>query len=99
MTPGTVDKVYFDPKGGNSIVIKSPDGITTYYAHCDTTNVQPGDAVDSDTVIGTVGNTGDVHAQSTGPHIHLQVWNNGQLVDPSTYFTTPPVNHSSTGTS
>ena len=94
MTPGTVDKVYFDPKGGNSIVIKSPDGISTYYAHCDTTNVKVGDPVDSDTQIGTVGNSGDAHAQSTGPHIHLQVWSNGQIQDPATYFSVPPYNHS-----
>ena len=81
-----------DPEGGNVIYIMSPDGVMTYYAHCDQVNVKPGDIVDSDTVIGTVGTSGN--AKDTGPHLHFQVWSNGQIQDPAVYFPVPPYNHS-----
>jgi hypothetical protein len=92
MAPGTVAKVGVDPKGGNFITIKSDSGVSTYYAHCDQINVKPGDPVDSDTVIGTVGNTGN--ARFTGPHLHFEVSSNGQKQDPAVYFTVPPYNQS-----
>lgn len=58
---------------GNYIVVrgKAADGTEyrTYYAHLSKINVSVGQAVDENTIIGAVGNTGC----STGAHLHLEL--------------------------
>lgn len=56
---------------GNLIIIKHPNGTTTFYAHlkADGILVSQGQAVGQGTVIGYVGSTG----RSTGPHLHFEV--------------------------
>lgn len=84
---GIVTNVGTDPMGGNIVNIKHDKGVTTYYAHLGTTQVQKGQAVTKDTAIGTIGDTGN--AKGTFPHCHFQVWNNGQLANPGSFFTVP----------
>jgi murein DD-endopeptidase MepM/ murein hydrolase activator NlpD len=67
-------------KGGNTVNIEHADNVKTYYAHLGTVSVHKGDKVTKDTVIGTVGNSGN--ASVTAPHLHFQVWQNGQLKNP-----------------
>ena len=66
------------PLRGNTTVIDHGWGLYTLYAHQRETLIQPGEAVASGQVIGTVGSTG----RSTGPHLHWEVWLNGVTVDP-----------------
>lgn len=87
MAPGVVTNVGTDPKGGNIINITHANNVKTYYAHLGTVTVHKGDKVDNNTVIGTIGNTGN--ARLAWPHLHLQVWKDGQLQDPATFFTVP----------
>jgi murein DD-endopeptidase MepM/ murein hydrolase activator NlpD len=87
ITEGVVSNVGSDGKGGNIIIIVHPGQIKTYYAHLGTAKVQKGDKVTKETVIGTVGNSGN--AKGTYPHVHFQVWQNGQLQDPGKYFSVP----------
>jgi len=88
MGPGIVAKIFNEsnnPSGGNGIYIKHPNGITSYYAHLDSVNVKPNDRVSSDTIIGTVGNSGGIeHGKRRGlsPHLHWQVKINGHDIDP-----------------
>jgi murein DD-endopeptidase MepM/ murein hydrolase activator NlpD len=78
---GVVEKVWFDPKGGNSVLIRQADGRTTGYAHLRNVNVKEGDQVDTDSTIGAVGNTGSA---SHGSHLHYTVRNaDGNRVDPT----------------
>jgi murein DD-endopeptidase MepM/ murein hydrolase activator NlpD len=49
--------------------------VSTVYGHVDTYSVRPGDTVTAGQQIATVGNRG----QSTGPHLHFEVWNGGRL--------------------
>lgn len=78
---GTVEKVWFDPKGGNSVLIRHPDGRVTGYAHLRNVNVEAGENVTADTVVGGVGNTG---SGSHGNHLHFTVRNaDGNRVDPA----------------
>lgn len=90
---GVVTKVTTEsgnPAGGNAVVIKHNDGIhTSYYAHMKDVNVKVGDIVTKDTIIGTVGNTGN-HAKHTLPHLHLQISENDSVQDPSKYIYVPP---------
>jgi len=87
MAPGTVTNVGLDPKGGNVVNIDHGNGIKTYYAHLGTIRVHKGDKVSNDTVIGTVGDTGN--AKGTTPHVHFQVWRDGQLQNPGNFFSVP----------
>lgn len=86
IAPGKVVRVYNDPKGGNAVVIKHDNNYSSYYAHLGTANVHAGDAVDYDSVIGTCGASGNAKAF---PHVHLQVWNNGALIDPASIVSIP----------
>lgn len=87
LAPGVVSNVGTDPLGGNVVNIQHANGVRTYYAHLSTAKVFKGDKVDNNTVIGTVGNTGN--ASHTFPHLHFQVWKNGQIQDPANFFTIP----------
>ena len=87
LAPGIVSNVGTDPKGGNVVNVKHANNVTTYYAHLSTIRVQKGDKVGPTTVLGTVGNTGN--ASHTFPHLHFQVWKDGQITDPATFFSVP----------
>lgn len=87
LADGTVTSVGTDPIGGNVVNIQHANGVRTYYAHLSTVRAQKGDKVTTNTVIGTVGNTGN--ASHTFPHLHFQVWQNNQIQDPAKYFNVP----------
>ena len=67
---------------GNYVMIDHGDGRYTLYAHMTTRYVNEGDVVLQGDVIGIVGSTG----VSTGPHIHFEVYEGGERVDPLQYF-------------
>jgi murein DD-endopeptidase MepM/ murein hydrolase activator NlpD len=67
---------------GNLLVIDHGNGLTSRYAHCDELNVQVGDRVHSGQGVATVGSTG----RSTGPHLHFEVRQNGESIDPQEFF-------------
>jgi murein DD-endopeptidase MepM/ murein hydrolase activator NlpD len=87
LAPGIITNVGIDPKGGNVINIQHADGVRSYYAHLGTVKVHKGDRVGLDDPIATVGNSGN--ANGTFPHLHFQVWQNGQLRNPGDYFSVP----------
>lgn len=87
LAPGIITRVDNTPKSGNCVNIEHDDGVTTFYAHCSSIKVKKGEKVDYDTVIATVGNTGN--AKGTSPHLHFQVWVNGQITNPGNFFTVP----------
>jgi murein DD-endopeptidase MepM/ murein hydrolase activator NlpD len=87
IAPGVVTNVGTDPLGGNVVNVEHADGVKTYYAHMATVNVQKGQQVDVNTILGAVGKTGN--AQKTWPHCHFQVWKNGQIQDPAQFFSIP----------
>jgi murein DD-endopeptidase MepM/ murein hydrolase activator NlpD len=66
--------------GGNFVrVVDEQTGWSTAYAHLDTVFVTEGQAIPTGAIIGTVGSTG----QTSGPHLHYEVWHGGENVDPS----------------
>ena len=69
---------------GNLVTVRHPDGTETRYAHMSAfgEGLQVGDKVGAGTVLGAVGNTGN----STGPHLHFEVRQNGQPVPPNDWL-------------
>lgn len=67
---------------GLTVVVDHGNGTQSLYAHCSELNVQPGDAVGYADVIARVGSTG----RSTGPHLHLEIEQDGERIDPGTFF-------------
>ncbi len=66
---------------GNLVEIKHGNGYVTRYAHNQALLVAVGDQVGQGQTIALMGSTG----RSTGPHVHFEVWHNGQAVDPARY--------------
>ncbi|OWK30775.1 M23 family metallopeptidase [Sphingomonas mucosissima] len=63
---------------GNFIKLNHAAGVSSGYGHLSRIAVRPGQSVARGQVIGYVGSTG----LSTGPHLHWEVWKNGQNVNP-----------------
>lgn len=87
MAPGVVTSVGSGRLGGNTINIQHTNGLRSYYAHCSTVKVHEGDRVNNNTVIATVGDSGN--AKGTVPHLHFQVWKDNQIQDPASFFSVP----------
>jgi murein DD-endopeptidase MepM/ murein hydrolase activator NlpD len=78
---GIVEGVFYDRFSyGNHILIDHGAGFESLYAHLAKILVQKDEPVDKNTVIGTIGVTG----WSTGPHLHLETWDNGRPFNPLT---------------
>ena len=67
---------------GNLIVLDHGNGITTRHGHLSRFNVQVGQKVRRNDVIGYVGTSG----RSTAPHLHYEVRMNDRPVNPRTYL-------------
>lgn len=67
---------------GYYIKVKHNDTYETLYAHCSSICVTVGQKVKQGEVIGYVGTTGN----STGNHLHFEVWQNGERTDALGFF-------------
>lgn len=70
---------------GNLVVVYHSNGITSRYGHLSRITVEPGQRVKRGDQIGHAGSTG----RSTGPHVHYEIRENDQPVDPSRYVQQP----------
>lgn len=67
---------------GYHVYIYHNDTYSTLYAHMSAVGVSTGEHVSQGQVIGWEGTTGD----STGPHLHFEVWQNGSRVNPRPFL-------------
>lgn len=67
---------------GNFVVLNHGNGIKTRYGHMQMSVVKPGFFVHRYQILGYMGNTG----RSVGPHLHYEVWVNGNPVNPLPYI-------------
>lgn len=79
---GVVVEAGYDGGFGNKIVINHQNGFKTVYAHLASINVRVGQVVSKGSNIGVMGSTGD----STGVHLHFEVYKNGSLQNPLNYL-------------
>lgn len=67
---------------GNTVIINHGNGITSLYGHTSQLFVREGQVVQKGEAIAAVGSTG----LSTGPHLHFEVRQNGEPIDPAAYL-------------
>ncbi|QDP42268.1 M23 family metallopeptidase [Radiobacillus deserti] len=80
---GTVVSAGWDDGGyGNKIIIDHNNGYRTVYAHLSSISVSAGQTITQGSKIGVMGTTGN----STGVHLHFELYKNGSLIDPSGQF-------------
>ena len=67
---------------GNCIMIEHGNCYKTLYGHLSYIGVKNGQYVNQGDTIGQVGSTGN----STGPHLHFEVYSNGSRIDPEQFY-------------
>ena len=67
---------------GKVVLIEQQDNKHNLYAHLDSFNVKAGQWITAGQKLGTVGSTGRV----TGPHLHFEILQDGNHVDPGIYL-------------
>lgn len=85
---GTVQSVSDDAMYGKTVTVDHGDGVVSKY--CNLAAVLPesvtvGAELDCGDVIGSVGDTAISECENE-PHLHFEVFNNGESVDPTAYF-------------
>lgn len=80
---GTVVFADWTPATGNVIIIKHRDAILSVYKHAATLTKSQGDVVRTGEVIALAGSTGH---ESTGVHLHFELWKDGHPVDPTQFI-------------
>lgn len=81
---GVVDFIGESEAYGLYIQLNHGNGITTFYCHCSALYAQKGEQVSAGQTIAAVGDTGN----ATGPHLHLELKQDGVLLNPVYYIET-----------
>lgn len=74
----------FTPSTGYVIIVQHFDNLISVYKHCAVLLKKVGSFIHGGEVIAMVGNTGEL---STGPHLHFELWHNGNPVNAENYIT------------
>ncbi|MBN1965962.1 MAG: M23 family metallopeptidase [Anaerolineae bacterium] len=80
-SPGRVIYAGWNDWGYGRLVVVAHGPFTTLYGHMDSISAGCGQMVDTGTIIGTVGSTGN----SSGPHLHFEIRYNDIPTDPLLY--------------
>ena len=69
----------YTTKDGYMIILNHNNGYISVYKHCSVLLKRARETVLQGEVIALSGNTGEI---STGPHLHFEIWKNGEPIDP-----------------
>lgn len=68
---------------GNTLAVQHSNDLVSFYKHNSSLLKEEGDLVQAGEAIAIIGNTGTM---SDGPHLHFELWKNGQAVNPENYI-------------
>ena len=80
---GTVIYDGWNDETGYTIQIQHSNDIISIYKHNDKLLKKAGDKIKAGAPIALMGSTGSL---STGPHLHFELWHNGENLDPTQYI-------------
>lgn len=80
---GVVMHASYNELDGFTVIISHQKDLISVYKHANTINVKVGDKIKTGQTIGIVGSTGE---RSTGPHLHFEIWNQAEPINPMNYF-------------
>lgn len=80
---GTAEYIGEDDSYGLYLQVDHKNGIKSFYAHCQSVCVKPGQALKAGETVALVGSSGT----ATGPHLHLELKCAGLKIDPGHYLT------------
>ncbi|MBL0014694.1 MAG: M23 family metallopeptidase [Flavobacterium sp.] len=80
---GTVVFADWTPSTGNVIIIRHNNGFLSVYKHAASLTKSQGDVVRTGEVIALAGSTGK---ESTGVHLHFELWKDGYAIDPTQFI-------------
>ena len=80
---GTVILATYTADTGYVIQVQHNQNLVSVYKHCGSLLKKVGDTVKAGEAIALVGNTGE---NTTGPHLHFEIWNKGRALDPAKYI-------------
>lgn len=80
---GTVIFSEWTAATGYVIILEHKDGLISAYKHNGSLAKEQGAVVRAGEVIASVGNTGEL---TTGPHLHFELWNKGNPVNPLNFI-------------
>lgn len=80
---GTVIFADWTADGGNVIAVQHRSNLISIYKHNSELLKKVGNFVSQGEIISIIGNTGEL---TTGPHLHFELWYNGNPVDPGEFI-------------
>ncbi|MCX7955276.1 MAG: M23 family metallopeptidase [Bacteroidales bacterium] len=83
ISAGTVIFAGYNILTGNTVIIQHQHEIISIYKHLETIVVEEGDKVEAGSAIGIVGGTGK---ESTGQHLHFELWYKSRPIDPEEFI-------------
>lgn len=83
ISEGVVVFAEWTSETGYVIIIEHLNGLTSIYKHNSSVIKTQGDKVQTGEIIAFTGNTGEL---TTGPHLHFELWYQGEPLDPQSYI-------------
>lgn len=80
---GTVILATWSSETGYTITVQHTNNLISVYKHNSVLLKKVGDYVKAGEAIAIIGNSGE---QTTGPHLHFELWYNGSAIDPQGYM-------------
>lgn len=80
---GTVIFADWTPSTGNVVILRHNNGFISAYKHAASLTKMQGDVVKTGEVIALAGSTGQ---ESTGVHLHFELWKDGYPIDPANFI-------------